>query len=203
MNLATTSKRGAALAALLLPVCACAAEPTAPEPVEDDSEVVSASASSLGTLDGAPVSFREAAADSLDRLRSGDKITLAGSRIELSTGASICTEYKKNAKEIEIQFQNNDGDVTPGSVYPIGSNETHRAFSRATWSVSGNDCARVGAAIQATGGFVKIVKASSQALRGEFELVFGAHGSVKGTFAAPTCIKKRDYDASSTPACRK
>jgi hypothetical protein len=180
---------------------ACSSDDPAEANDVDVKSALAPNATSTGTIDGKPVVFREAAADSLNRLRSDGVVTLAGSRVQLSSGQKTCTEWKKNAQQIEFKFQNNEGDILPGSVYKIGSSETLTAFSTAHFTVSGEDCGKVGDYVTATSGEVTITHASTQSLAGSYEFRFGNHGTVKGTFVAPTCLKTRDYDGV-TPACK-
>lgn len=167
----------------------------------DESEVISAKATSSGKIDGEAVELKEGAADSLIRWKSDGKVTISGSRIELSSGANTCTEWKKNAQGLKIEFQNNQGEVTPGSVYEIGDSETLDAFSSAVYAKSNDHCENAAKGLRATSGYVKILRATQRAIVGEYKLRFGKHGVLEGTFDAPTCLKKRDYGNGPAPAC--
>lgn len=188
------------LPTLLLAFVACATTDDADDGVTDEAVTTAAAATSEGTVDGKPVKLNEGAADALVRLKSGKKIGAASSQIELSSGRNTCTEHKKGAQQVRIRFTNHEGDIEPGSVFEIAENDEQALTSSAQYWLSDDDCGFVGE-ISATRGHVKITKATSQRILGEYEYTFGKHGTIKGTFDAPTCIKTRDYSPKATFVC--
>jgi hypothetical protein len=172
--------------ALLL---ACNGGADTSDPQAEEADLTAAMASGTGTIQGKDPRYKEAAAMALTRIKDDrGNVKLSGVSVQLSSGTGTCSTFQKKVNKLELHVQNNEGEL-PGNVFKVGTNETSPQFSGAQVWTTGNDCAAVGEKRRAKSGSVTITHATTQTIKGEYDLDFGGGDKVKGTFEAPTCLK--------------